>query len=42
MVVSVHGFGEGITEEIRAVEELRRVGSDTVVVGDPLPVRGVI
>jgi hypothetical protein len=39
MRMSALGDGEGIVEEIRAVEELRRVGRDTVVVVDPLPVR---
>jgi len=39
MRVSALGDGEGIFEEIRAVEELGRVGRDTVVVGSPLPVR---
>ena len=39
MRVSTLGDGEGIFEEIRAVEELRRVGRDTVVVSGPLPVR---
>jgi hypothetical protein len=37
MRVSALGDGEGIFEEIRAVEELRMVGRDTVVVGGPLP-----
>ena len=37
--VSAFGDGDGIFEEIRAVEELRRVRRDTVVVGGPLPVR---
>lgn len=37
--MSALGDGRGIFEEIRAVEELRMVGRDTVVVGGPLPVR---
>ena len=39
MKVSALGDGEGIFEEIRAVEELRMVWRDTVVVSGPLPVR---
>ena len=39
MRVSALGNGEGIFEEIRAVEELRGIGRDTVVVCGPLPVR---
>ena len=38
--MSALGDGERIFEEIRAVEELRMVGRDTVIVCSPLPVRG--
>ena len=40
--MSALGDGEGIFEEIRAVEELRRVRRDTGVVCGPLPVGGNI
>jgi len=39
MWVSALWDGEGILEEIRAVEELRRVRRDTAVVGGPFPVQ---
>ena len=42
MRVSTLGFGEGITDEIRAVEELRWVIRDTIVVVGLLPVRDIV
>ena len=42
MRVSAFGDGEGIFEEIRAVEELRMVRRDTVVVCGPLPDREIV
>jgi hypothetical protein len=36
------GDGEGIFEEIRAIEELRMVERDTVVVCGPLPDREIV
>jgi len=39
MWVSALWDGEGIFEEVRVVEELRRVRRDTAVVGGPFPVR---
>jgi hypothetical protein len=39
MMVSALGGGEGIFDEIRAIEEVRMVERYTIVVCGPLPVR---
>ena len=42
MRVTALGDGEGIFEEIRAIEEVGRVGRNTMIVGPSLPVRDIV
>lgn len=40
--MSARGDGEGIFDEVRAVEELRMVVRDSVIVLNPLPLRDTV